>query len=207
MLITQDLSCIIKNSFISKFEKILSVSWRHIGISRLSFSTPTWEKDEKLKERHPSGCSNASILMPLPLFYNRRLCEKPSHTETVCKNELWLHIISVTLGYKDCRSGCIHYGNKQQLPIVHAFSPLQQKALSPFTNFQSACIQLCCAFHWQLFNNISSNSMTWKCNSASLVVSFQIGANPFSVLSMWRLLLLRTEGHCRHSYERTAYAK
>lgn len=49
--------------------------------------------------------------------------------------------------------------------------------------------------------------MTWKCNSASLVVSFQIRVNPFSVLSMWRLLLLRTEGHCRHSYERTAYAK
>lgn len=39
------------------------------GISHLSSSTSTWEKKmRKWKVCHPSGCNNASILMPLPLF-------------------------------------------------------------------------------------------------------------------------------------------
>lgn len=67
MLIIQVPSCIIKNSFISKFEKILSVSWIHFGISHLSSSSsPTWEKDEKIKG--VCGCNNTSLPMPLPFF-------------------------------------------------------------------------------------------------------------------------------------------
>lgn len=92
----------------------------------------------------------------------------------VCKSEPKLRIISVTLGYKDCRPRlvCIHWGSRQKLPIVvYPFSPvIQQKTLSPLTNLLSVSIQLCCAFHWQLFNNICSNSLTWKCNSNSLEV-------------------------------------
>lgn len=100
------------------------------------------------------------------------ICVETTVTQAVaCKRELKLRIISVTLGYKDCRARlvCIHWGYRQKLPIVvYPFSPLQQKTLSPLTNLLSVSIQLCRAFHWQLFNNICSNSLTWKCNSNSL---------------------------------------
>lgn len=97
-----------------------------------------------------------------------------------CKSELKLCIISVTLGYKDCRPRllCIHRGYRQKLPIVvYPFSPVAQKTLSPLTNLLSVSIQLCCAFHRQLLSNICLNSFNsdslklldwWRCPRSNL---------------------------------------
>lgn len=113
------------------------------------------------------GFNDVSVLM----LASTVICVESRVLQAVaCKSELKLRIISVTLGYKDCRPRlvCIHWGYRQKLPIVvYPFSPVQQKTLSPLTNLLSVSIQLCCAFHWQLFNNICSNSLTWKCNSNS----------------------------------------
>lgn len=98
------------------------------------------------------------------MLISTAICEEGRVIQAVaCKSELKLRIISVTLGYKDGRPRLvrIHCGYRQKLPIVvNPFSLVQQKTLSPLTNLLSVSIQLCCAFHWQLFNNICSNSLT-----------------------------------------------
>lgn len=117
---------------------------------------------------NPRGFNDVSVLM----LVSAVICVENRVTQAVaCKSELKLRIISVTPGYKDCRPRlvCIHWGYRKKLPIVvYPFSLVQQKTLSPLTNLLSVSIQLCCAFHWHPFNNICSNSLTWKCNSDSL---------------------------------------
>lgn len=131
-----------------------------------------------------------------------------------CKSELKLCIISVTLGYKDCRPRlvCIHWGYRQRLSfVVYPCSPFQQKTLSPLTNLLSVSTEWCCAFHWQLFNNICLNSLTWKCNSNSLELLDRwccpkLDLNK-SLYQTWNLTLLYAGPCWGYSNDRTAYAK